>query len=161
MPLLWALAGVCLRGAARREAFSQGWSPLRRQTTPHRRVDQGRSGEDLAALTAWRSSGRRDLPALPIDGHAYDLVHGRRRLGLLRRAETQVREYPIDGDLVVEVGHDLELAPALAAREGVGLEDLGDQARPARGTTALLGWLLFSLPSPGSSPARSARTRLA
>ena len=63
-------------------------------------------------------------------------VHGRRRLVLLRRAETQVREYPIGGDLVVEVGHDLELAPALAARQGIGLEDLGDQARPARGTAA-------------------------
>jgi len=32
-----------------------------------------------------------------------------------------VREDLLDGDLVVEVGHGLELAPALATRERVGL----------------------------------------
>ena len=51
----------------------------------------------------------------------------------------------LDGDLVVEVGNDLELAPALAARQGIGLEDLRDQARPTGGTAALVGWLLFKL----------------
>ena len=81
---------------------------------------------NLAALAAWRSSGRLHLPALLIDRHAHDLVHGRRRLGLLRRAEAQVIEDLLDGDGVVEVGHDLELAPALAAREWVGVEDLRD-----------------------------------
>jgi hypothetical protein len=29
---------------------------------------------DLATLAAWRSSGRRDFPALLIDRHAHDLV---------------------------------------------------------------------------------------
>jgi hypothetical protein len=47
---------------------------------------------NVAALSAWRSSGRLHLPALLIDRHAHDLVQGRRRLGLLRRAEAQVLE---------------------------------------------------------------------
>ena len=76
------------------------WSPLWRQTTPPPgEVVKG----NLAALVAWRSSGRLHLPALLIDRHARDLVHGRRRLGLLRRAEAQVREDLLDGYSVVEV----------------------------------------------------------
>jgi hypothetical protein len=55
---------------------------------------------NLATLAAWRSSGRLHLPALLIDRHAHDLVHGWRRLGLLRRAEAQVREDLLDGYLV-------------------------------------------------------------
>jgi hypothetical protein len=43
----------------------------------------------------------------------------------------------------MEVGHNLELSPALATRERVGMEDLRDQARPAPATAALLGWLRF------------------
>jgi len=85
---------------------------------------------NLAFLAAWRSSGRLHLPALLVDRHAPDLVHCRRRLGLLRRAEAQVRENLPDGYLLVEVGHDLELPPALAARERVGMKDLRDEARP-------------------------------
>ena len=59
--------------------------------------------------------------------------------------EAQVREDLFDGHLVVKVGNDLELPPALAARQGIGLEDLRDQARPTGGTAALVGWLLFKL----------------
>jgi len=93
----------------------------------------------------WLSSGSLDLPTLLIDRHAYDLGHGRWRLGVLGRAEAEVIEDLLDGYVVVEVGNDLELPPALAARERVGMEDLRDQARPTRGTAALLGWLLFNL----------------
>ena len=71
-------------------------------------------------------------------------MYGGWRPGVLGRAETEVFEDLLDGYLVVEVGNDLELAPA-ATRERVGMEDLGDQARPTRGTAALLGWLLFNL----------------
>jgi hypothetical protein len=88
---------------------------------------------------------RLHLPAFLIDRHAHDLVHGRRRLGLLRRAEAQLREDLLDGYLVVEVGNDLELPPALAARARVGMEDFRDQTRPTRGTPALVGRLLFNL----------------
>src|SRR6266581_3642737 len=87
----------------------------------------------------------RRAPALHIDRDAHDLVHGQRRLGLLRRAAAQVREDLLDGHLVVEVGHDLELPPALATCERVGMEDLRDEARPARTTAALLGGLPFNL----------------
>ena len=38
-----------------------------------------------------------------------------------------MREDLLDGDLVVEIGHDLELRPALATRERVGMKDLRDQ----------------------------------
>jgi hypothetical protein len=56
----------------------------------------------LVALAAWRCSGRLHLPALLIDRHAHDFVHGRRRLGLLPWAEAQVREKLLDGYQVVE-----------------------------------------------------------
>jgi hypothetical protein len=97
-----------------------------------------------AGVTLW-PSGRLHLPALLIDRYAHDLVHGRRRLGLLRRAEAQVREDLLDGHLVVEASHDLELTPALATCERVGLKDLRDEPRPTRTAAALLGWLLFKL----------------
>jgi hypothetical protein len=45
----------------------------------------------------------------------------------------------LDGDGIVEVGHELELPPAVATRERVGMKDLRDEARPTRGTAALLG----------------------
>ena len=88
----------------------------------------------LAILRAPPSPG-------PPDRHAHDLVLAWRRLGLLRRAESQVVEDLLDGDLVVEVGHDVELPPALATRERVGMKDLRDEARPTRGRAALLGGL--------------------
>ena len=125
-------------GKTRREASSHGWSPLRRQTKPPR---ERLSSEIWRSL---RSSGGLELPTLLIDRHAYDLVHGRRRLGVLGRAEAEVSEDLLDGYLVVEVGNDLQLPPALATRERVGMEDLRDEARPTRGTAALLGWLLFN-----------------
>ena len=49
----------------------------------------------------------------------------------------------LDGSLVVEVGNDLELPPALATRERVGMKDPRDEARSSGGTAALLGWFLF------------------
>ena len=50
-------------------------------------------------------------------------MRGRRGLGILGRAEAEVIEDLLDGDLVVEVRNDLELPPALATRERVGMED--------------------------------------
>jgi len=114
---------------------------------------------NLAALAAWRSSGHLHLPALLIDRHARDLVHGWRRLGLLRRAEAQVREDLLDGYLVVEVGNDLELPPALATRERVGIEDLRDEARPTRGTAnGPTRTLILSFRRSGAPFASKART---
>ena len=69
----------------------------------------------------WRSSGSPDLPTLLIDRHAYDLVHGRWRPGVLGRAKAEVIEDLLDGYLVVEVGNDLELPAAIATRERVGM----------------------------------------
>jgi len=107
-------------------------------------ADYSHAGGDGQAKNL-AASERLDLPALVIDRHPHDLVHSRRRLGLLRRAKAQVREDLRDGYLVVEVGHDLELPPALATPKRVGMKDLRDQTRPARGTAALLGWLLIDL----------------
>jgi hypothetical protein len=44
-----------------------------------------------------------------------------------------------------KVGHDLDLRPAVATRERVGMKDLRNEARPTRGRAALLGGLLFNL----------------
>jgi hypothetical protein len=66
---------------------------------------------------------RLHLPALLIDRHAHDIVHGRRGLGLLRGAEAQVVENQLDGNGVIEVGNDLELAPVLPTGEWSGMED--------------------------------------
>jgi hypothetical protein len=49
------------------------------------------------------------LSRVPEQQGAARSVHGRRRLGLLRRAEAQVHEDLLDGYLVVKVGKDLEL----------------------------------------------------
>ena len=108
---------------------------------------------NLAALAGWRSSGRFHFPALLIDRHAHDIVDGRRRLGLLRRAEAQVIENLLDGDGVVEVGHDLELPPALATRERVGMEDLRDEARQ-RSRYSGASWLAPLRPWPLPAPPR-------
>jgi hypothetical protein len=51
-------------------------------------------------------------------------VHGRWRFGLLGRTEAEVIEDSGDGDLVVQVRNDLELAPTLRAGEGIDVEDL-------------------------------------
>jgi len=69
-----------------------------------------------------------DLPALLVDRYTQHLAHGRWRLGVLGRAEAEVIEDLLDGDLVVEVGNDLELPPALATRERVGMGDLRNEA---------------------------------
>jgi hypothetical protein len=91
-------------------------------------------------------------------------------LGLLRRAEAQVPEDLLDGDVVVEVGHALELPPALATRERVGMKDLRKEAYAGFGIMSraqlavqrrFLAGSSSTLPSPGSSAARSPRTRLA
>ena len=86
-----------------------------------------------------------DLPALLVDRHAHDVVYGRRGLGGLGRAEAEVIEDLGDGDLVVQVRDDLELAPTLRTREGIDVEHLRNEPRPTRGTAALLGGLLFNL----------------
>jgi hypothetical protein len=78
------------------------------------------SGEAVKRNLAVRRSSRRlDLPILLIDWHAYNLGHGRRRLGFLRRAESQVIEDLLDGDGVVEVGNDLEPSPRTVEERGM------------------------------------------
>ena len=47
-------------------------------------------------------------------------------------------------DLVMQVRDDLELAPTLRAREGIDVEHLRYESRPARAAAALLGGLLFN-----------------
>src|SRR2546425_5802806 len=91
-------------------------------------------------------------------GTRHDLVHGRRRLGLLRRAEAQVREDLLDGYLVVEVGHDLGLPPALATRERVSGKTFAMRRAQLAVQRRFLAGFSSTLPSPGSSAARSPRT---
>ena len=55
-------------------------------------ADYAPSGEAVKRNLAviGRPSGSLDFPTLLIDRHAYDLVHGRWRLGVLGRAEAEV-----------------------------------------------------------------------
>ena len=94
---------MCLNGDGTREASSQAWVAVAE-------ADFSRCGGGVKGnLAAWRLQGAA-TPALLIDRNAHDLVDGRRRFGLLRRAEAQVIENLLDGDGVVEVGHDLTSA---------------------------------------------------
>jgi len=67
----------------------------------------------------------------------------RRGLGGLGRAKAEVIDDFGDGDLVVQVGDDRELAPTLRAREGIDVEDRRDEPCPACAAAALLGRLLL------------------
>src|SRR6266852_2932915 len=83
-----------------------------------------------------------DLPPLVVDRHPDDLAGLRGRL-LLRWAQAQVVEDLLDGELVGDVGHDLERTSAAFAHERVRLIDLRDEPRPAWRAAALPGTLLL------------------
>jgi len=149
---------LCQSGKTRREGSSTSGHRCEADYSPPGGGGQAKSGGLGGLAVAQGASMSRPSSST---GHAHDIVDGRRRLGLLRRAEAQVIENLLDGDGVVEVGHDLELPPALATRERVGMEDLRDEARPVALQRRLLAGSVSTLASPGSSTARSPRTRLA
>ncbi len=83
-------------------------------------------GDQASRVVPW-PSGSLDVPALLVNRHAHHLVDRRRGLGGLGRAEAEVFEDSGNGDLVVQVRDDLELAPTLRAGEGIDVEDLRDE----------------------------------
>ena len=76
------------------------------------------------------------------------------------RAQSEMVEDASDGQIVGDVGDNLQPASALPADEGVGLVHLRDQACPARSAAALLGSFGLVLWA-GAVLRRPPRTRLA
>ena len=98
-----------------------------------------------------------ELSSLVVDGDVADVWWRPLDLG---RAEAEVVEDPLDREVIVDVGHDLKRAPALATRERVGVVDLRDQPRPARRAATLLGASAWAPSSSSFSLARAPRARL-
>lgn len=80
-----------------------------------------------------------DLSSLVIDGDVADLWWRPLDLG---RAEDEGVEDPLDRELIVDVGHDLQWAPAPATGERVGGVHLADEPRPGGGAATLVGSLV-------------------
>ena len=80
-------------------------------------------------------SGRVSLhsPSLPMLGDPENLASWRRGPVLLRRAQSEVVEDPVDGVLIAHEGEDAHALAATDADERIHLVDLGDQPGPAWG----------------------------